>query len=125
MLKYRVQYRFRKSFLIGLTKKQAQTRLLKVGAIVEREAKVLVSRSGSQGARRSSPGEPPMFQTGGLINSIQHKLAKSVLAVLIGPSVDYGEWLEFGTRFMKARPFMRPALYNVVKRLTQVFERLF
>ena len=55
---------------------------------------------------RSAPGEPPHSQTGALRNSMTFELdgARS----LIGPSVEYGKWLEFGTSKMAARPFVRP-----------------
>lgn len=32
------------------------------------------------------------------------------LTALVGPSVDYGKFVEFGTRRMAARPFLIPAL---------------
>ena len=44
----------------------------------------------------SKPGEPPNSQTGMLRNSIVITSTKTGTA-LVGPSVAYGKWLEFGT----------------------------
>jgi hypothetical protein len=47
------------------------------------------------------------------------------MAVMVGPSVIYGKWLEYGTKRMAARPFARPALMAVMKRMDKIFERMF
>ena len=64
--------------------------------------------------RASAAGQPPATDTGRLASSItQERSQTSTGAVstwLAGSKVDYAKWLEFGTRLMDARPFMRPAL---------------
>ena len=62
--------------------------------------------------RASAPGQPPAPDTGHLRRSIQYEIYKRRHHVfgIVGTSVPYGKWLEFGTRRMKPRPFARPAL---------------
>lgn len=56
----------------------------------------------------SAPGEPPAIDMGYLANSIQTKRIQPLLwHVTVGAA--YGYILEFGSRKMAARPFMRPA----------------
>lgn len=64
----------------------------------------------------SAPGEAPAVITGRLMNSITVEAMGSGLTVEVGPTVNYGKYLEFGTKNkdggtkMDARPFMGPAL---------------
>lgn len=51
--------------------------------------------------------------TGTLRRSI-HTEFPSDLSATVGPSVHYGIYVEFGTRRMGARPFMRPAAEAVL-----------
>ena len=64
--------------------------------------------------RASAAGQPPATDTGRLASSItQERSQTSTGAVrtwLAGSKVDYAKWLEFGTRLMDPRPFMRPSL---------------
>lgn len=50
--------------------------------------------------------------TGRLRSSITHDLERDArgLVGFVGTSVEYAIHLEFGTRFMAAQPFLRPAL---------------
>lgn len=134
---------------MGKTVAEAQIRLLKIGAIIEGQAKMLAGKGGgkvanpspdpkvrsanhvyyyealSRWVQGSAPGKPPHAQTSSLYQSISHRLLVTKLGVVVGPSVLYGKWLEFGTKTMAARPFMRPALFAVVSRMTKIFERMF
>lgn len=59
----------------------------------------------------SAPGEPPATDTGRLVSSLVWRMDGD--GALIGSTVrtpPYPMFLEFGTRNMEARPFMRPAL---------------
>ncbi|BDP42923.1 hypothetical protein DAETH_28920 [Deinococcus aetherius] len=60
----------------------------------------------------SAPGDPPAVDTG--------RLRQSIVALKIAPgrwrvgtNVEYAFWLEFGTRRIAPRPFMRPAAEKV------------
>ena len=64
--------------------------------------------------RASAAGQPPATDTGRLASSITQERSQTATGAvstwLAGSKVDYAKWLEFGTRLMDARPFMRPAL---------------
>jgi len=71
----------------------------KVGAIVERQAKINVSKTGT---------EHPQVQTGRLRSSITHETDE--LSATIGTNVEYGKFLEFGTSKMPPYPWLFPAV---------------
>lgn len=56
----------------------------------------------------SRPGNPPFKQTGHLRRSITWEVVG--LVGRVGTNLLYGRWLELGTRFMEARPFLRSNL---------------
>lgn len=73
----------------------------------------------------SRPGQFPRRRTGRLRKSIDYWLNKKTLEVWIGPSdaATYGLYLEFGTRRMKARPFMFRTLKQLMKRVQNGMNR--
>ena len=75
----------------------------KVGAIVERQAKINVSKS---------PPEHPQVQTGRLRSSIIHReeFGGNEIATLIGSNVSYASYLEFGTTRHSPFPWLFPAV---------------
>ena len=50
------------------------------------------------------------YQTGATKRSITVKLSSTGMTADVRPGTEYAPYLEFGTRFMEAQPFMRPAL---------------
>jgi len=94
---------------------EVQKRLVIAATLVEGEAKRLLS-----GPSVSAPGTPPGVVTGALRGGITQKRVGR-FTILVGPSVLYGKFLEFGTRNMSARPFMRPAFSNTVTKFPQFF----
>ena len=62
--------------------------------------------------------------TGRLRASIS-ETAKGRLFREVGTNVGYGLHIEFGTRFQKAQPFLRPALEDIRKRFHKVLEKKF
>ena len=75
----------------------------KVGALVERQAKINVSKS---------PPEHPQVQTGRLRSSIIHQVSKegNEIAAEIGTNVVYSKFLEFGTSRHSPFPWLFPAV---------------
>ncbi len=75
----------------------------KVGAIVERQAKINVSKS---------PPEHPQVQTGRLRSSIIHQVTKegNEITAEIGTNVYYSKYLEFGTVNHSPYPWLFPAV---------------
>ena len=57
-------------------------------------------------------GGAPNTDTGALVNSIQVELKGSGFGkgVMVGTRLAYGAFLEFGTKIMRARPWLNPAL---------------
>ena len=99
---------------------KADKQLYLLALMVEREAK-----QGMKGARHgvkypnlpntsSAPGEPPAVQTGFLVRKITtEKIGR--LAYKVGVNVPYGLYLELGTRHIRPRPWLRPALSRAKK----------
>ena len=63
--------------------------------------------------RASAPGEAPANDTGALIETITQQPTQG--GWLVGSTIKYSKWLEFGTQSMAERPFFRPALKKATK----------
>jgi len=67
-------------------------------------------------------------KTGTLRRSIHSEFSDDGMKAIVGPSVSYSAFVEFGTRRMAARPYMRPAaeavLPHYVDRLKITLKRL-
>jgi HK97 gp10 family phage protein len=50
------------------------------------------------------------YQTGTTKRSIGLEITDSGMTADVGPETEYSPYLEYGTRFMEAQPFVRPAL---------------
>lgn len=59
--------------------------------------------------RASAPGHPPASDTGTLLGSVEAVPFDGGLAYEIGSRLAYGQFLEFGTSKMAARPWLTPA----------------
>lgn len=82
--------------------------LLRVTGEAERTTRREVKRSAlniQNGARERVP-----VDTGRLRNSIAHEIDEDGLNATIGTNVEYGVFVEFGTRRKAERPFLFPAL---------------
>jgi len=60
----------------------------------------------------SAPGQPPMTDTGRLVNSIEFDKIGDLTAT-VGSKLAYATYLEYGTSRMAARPFFRPAIEEI------------
>ncbi|MCK4957749.1 MAG: hypothetical protein KAT00_00075 [Planctomycetes bacterium] len=72
---------------------------------------VIRSRTGGGGEYEhtaAAAGEAPNTDTGDLVNSIQVEVLPT--GIFVGTRLAYGGWLELGTKKMKARPWLFPAL---------------
>lgn len=68
--------------------------------------------------RASAPGDPPTVRSGTLRRSIQIARPKprrqaTTLGWQIGINVKYAPWLEFGTKRMRPRPYVRPVMHKM------------
>lgn len=85
------------------------------GFLATTRAKELILKSPKTGAlygthRASAPGEPPASDTGRLVASIRWEFTGSKLSIRVIAGTEYAAYLEFSTKFMAARPFLRRAI---------------
>lgn len=64
------------------------------------------------------------YQTGTTKRSVGLEIKDGGLSAESGPTTDYAEYLEFGTRFMEAQPFVKPALEEQSKKFESDLRKL-
>lgn len=78
--------------------------------------------------RRSRPGEPPRQDTGRLADSIaearQVRRRGDLVVGIVGSTVRYARFLELGTRFLRPRPFLRPAVAETAKQADRIIRQV-
>lgn len=94
-------------------RKRIDTRMMALGSAGVTDLKIALSAHGNvTGGDPSAPGEDPAKVTGRLVSSMTYTYDAATKKLRIGTTVLYGKFLELGTRFMAARPFLR----NFVRR---------
>jgi HK97 gp10 family phage protein len=68
--------------------------------------------------------EKAPVRTGTLRRSIHTVLSNDDMTATVGPSVEYGLYVEMGTRHMAARPYMRPAAELVLPKFAEAIKAL-
>jgi len=109
--------------------KQAVSRAV-VGTALELQGNIKTSiargpasgRDRGDGSRASAPGQPPMTDTGRLVNSIEFDRIGDLTAT-VGSKLAYATYLEYGTSRMEARPFFRPAVEQIGPKYIERLER--
>ena len=76
------------------------------------DVKAVVRQNGSELQKKmQSKADFKMgYQTGTTKRSIGLEIKDGGMTAEAGPTTEYAEYLEFGTRFMQAQPFVQPAL---------------
>ena len=64
------------------------------------------------------------YQTGTTKRSVNLEIKDGGLTAESGPMTEYAEYLEFGTRFMEAQPFVKPALEEQSKKFESDLRKL-
>lgn len=64
------------------------------------------------------------YQTGATKRSVSLEITDGGLTAESGPTTDYAEYLEFGTRFMEAQPFVKPALEEQAQKFESDLRKL-
>jgi len=97
-----------------LVKTELAAQLHTIGKAVEQTAKNSM-RDGGTPHVPSNPGEPPRIDTKKLHDSIKTETQQNGDGVetRVGTNVDYGLYLELGTKKILPRPWLRPALNAV------------
>ena len=77
--------------------------------------------------RASTANQTPAVDTGTLRNRVQSEIVKSRDKIMgyvgVLASVKYAIFLELGTRDMSPRPYLRPALRAMRKKIDRIFKR--
>jgi len=68
----------------------------------------------------SAKGDPPHKRIGHLRRNIDWEVSPSGLEGRVGTNVEYGRYLEKGTRTMAMRPYLRPALDKEQRRIVAI-----
>jgi HK97 gp10 family phage protein len=130
--------------LDALAKEYSQavvTAAYSAGLLVEGEAKKLIQRSSPGGKlviryqpqtgtpythTASEPGEAPNTDTGALARSVSVEIKPKTFfsggGVIVGSTLEYAKWLEFGTKHMAARPWLTPALEAKRDEIFRIFK---
>lgn len=96
----------------GRARDEVYEAMLQGGELVRKYAQQSIA-SGSKSGRAhipSAPGQPPNRDTGELDRNIVVVGDRRNMRVRVVSRSRKSDWLEFGTRKMLPRPFMRPAL---------------
>lgn len=64
------------------------------------------------------------YQTGTTKRSIGLEIKDSELTAEVGPETEYSPYLEYGTRFMEAQPFVRPSLESQAGKFKNDMQKL-
>lgn len=106
---------------LEMVKKAAFRGVMRATAIVHKEAINLIEHGEKTGRvyvkyrphrvhQASAPGEAPASDSGNLVKLIQMRFDEKDLVGYVNSGAEYAAYLEFGTRTMEARPYMRVAL---------------
>ena len=72
----------------------------------------------------SAPGEPPAVMTGQLRTSIKYRIVGDMKVTgEVGSELKKAPMLEFGTRKMAARPFLRPTFQEELPEIKNILSR--
>jgi hypothetical protein len=108
--------------------KVIRAKLTTCGEIIISDAQrsMMEPKSGVPGPQttRSAPGEAPAVQTGILKESLAQEPLEDRVGIRVGTNKRYGLYLELGTRRMRARPWIRPALDRSTKAIRVVFSKI-
>ena len=89
------------------TKSAIDVALRAVGGAAEKNAKLEVTR-----LVYDAPHSPHYVRTGNLRNSITNDYSPSEQLAYVGSTIEYSPYVEYGTRHMPTRPFLRNACQN-------------
>ena len=98
---------------------------LKKNANME-DVKRVVRQNGSELQRKiqNNADFDKGYQTGTTKRSVDLDIKDGGLTAESGPTTEYAEYLEFGTRFMEAQPFVKPAMDEQAKQFENDLQKL-
>lgn len=86
------------------------------------DVKKVVRKNGSDMQKKSQKNAP--VDTGTLQRSIALEMRDSGKTAEVEPMVDYGAYVELGTRFMTAQPYLKPAFNEQKEKFKQDMKKL-
>lgn len=84
--------------------------------------KTVIKANGAAMQQRAMQKVP--VDTGQLKRSIQLDIRDAGLTAVVEPHTDYAAYVEYGTRYMSAQPYIRPAFNETVKQVKADLEKL-
>ena len=90
------------------------------------DVKRVVRRNGSQlqSKMQGNADFKKGYQTGTTKRSIGLEIQDGGFTAEVGPETEYSPYLEYGTRFMEAQPFIKPAHEEQKQKFKQDMQRL-
>lgn len=89
--------------VIGFDKLEAKlTKNMDLSAV-----RTVVRKNGSEMQKKAQKNAP--VDTGHLMHSIDLEVTDGGMIAEVEPTADYGAYVELGTRFMNAQPYLKPA----------------
>jgi len=85
-------------------------------------AKKIVKLNGAEMQEKAVRGAP--YKTGTLRRSIRLEIKDQGLTAVVSATTNYAGYVEWGTRKMRAQPYMRPAFRRQAAQFTKDIERL-
>lgn len=86
------------------------------------DVKKVVRKNGSDMQKKAQKNAP--VDTGTLQRSITLEIRDSGKTAEVEPTVDYGAYVELGTRFMTAQPYLKPAFNEQKEKFKQDMRKL-
>lgn len=86
------------------------------------DVKKVVRKNGSDMQKKAQKNAP--IDTGTLQRSIALEMRDSGKTAEVEPTVDYGAYVELGTRFMTAQPYLKPAFNEQKEKFKQDMKKL-
>ena len=86
------------------------------------DVKIVVRKNGSDMQKKTQKNAP--VDTGTLQRSIALEMRDSGKTAEVEPMVDYGAYVELGTRFMTAQPYLKPAFNEQKEKFKQDMKKL-
>lgn len=88
-----------------------------------------VAKAGAANAKREitklvydKPPSPRYVRTGDLRNSLTGKYIPAERTAYIGTNMEYAQYVEFGTIYMPARPYLRNACQNYAQEYRMILQ---
>lgn len=106
----------------GVTVRVVSNRLPAISAALRPAVATEVKKATFDIEARAKARTPVL--TGTLRRSIASVFSNGGLTGTVGPSVGYSRFVEFGTRRMGARPYMRPAAEAVLPKFAEAVKRV-